>query len=165
MEDARLIFMWSRMRVIDEDNPEMRRRIENLTFWGFLEAIIRVAQRKAMPIDDEVKAAGYTDGGDFLIRLAKDDPSAYRAFVVKNAKQWWEPTRQPTHKKLSILLSLVMNTLAKNLQRWQKDGSMGKAQTEAEVHQEDLCVRQHSQVGRGRIWLWFPPCSLGTAEP
>lgn len=136
MEDARLIFMWSRMRVIDEDNPEMRRRIENLTFWGFLEAIIRVAQRKAMPTDDEVKAAGYRDGGDFLIRLAKDDPSAYRAFVVKNAKQWWEPTRQPTHKKLSILLSLVMNTLAKNLQRWEKDGSMGKAQKEAEVHRK-----------------------------
>ena len=41
MEDARLIFMWSRMRVIDEDNPEMRRRIESLTFWGFLGRLFR----------------------------------------------------------------------------------------------------------------------------
>ena len=43
MDSARLIFMWSRMRVIDEDDPQHRQRIENLTFWGFLEAIVRAA--------------------------------------------------------------------------------------------------------------------------
>jgi hypothetical protein len=131
MEGARLIFMWSRMRVIDEDDPQARQRIENLTFWGFLEAIIRVSQRKALPTDDEVAASGYADGGAFLLGLQRDNPSAYFDFLRKNAKQWWEPTRQPIHKKLSILLSLVMHTISKNFKRWKEDGSMERAEKSA----------------------------------
>ena len=80
--------MWSRMRVIDEDNPLDRQRIENLTFFGFLEAIIRVTQQKAMPTDEEVTESGYADGGDFLIRLQIDDPSAYAEFMKRGKRRW-----------------------------------------------------------------------------
>ena len=107
VEDARLIFMWSRMRVIDEDDPKNRERIENLTFWGFLEAIIRVAQSKALPTDEEVEASGYADGGEFLIKMKRDNPSEYRDFLRANDRQWWEQTRQPIASKLSKLLKLV----------------------------------------------------------
>ena len=57
-------------------------------------------------------------------------------------------TDSPADSKLSILLSLVMNTLAKSLQRWEKDGSMGKAQKEAEVHRrksEDALANVEAQ--------------------
>ena len=126
LDDARLIFQWSRMRVIDEDDPAARQRIENLTFWGFLEGVVRVSQSKAMPTDEEVEKSGYADGGTFLIRLKAEDPTAYREFIKKNDRAWWETTRQPIHKKISILLNLVMHTLAANLQRWQEDGTEAK---------------------------------------
>ena len=131
MDTARLIFMWSRMRVIDEDDLKNRARIENLTFWGFLEAIIRVAHSKALPTDDEVAESGYADGGDFLIGLRRDDPTAFRAFVRRNRRQWWEPTRQPIDKKLSIILQLIVRTLAERITRWERDGSVAKARREA----------------------------------
>jgi hypothetical protein len=132
MQDARLIFQWSRMRVVDEDDATKRQRIENLTFWGFLEAMVRVAQSKALPTDEEVSERGYKDGGDFLIRMRKDHPSEYRAFVVKNNRQWYEQTRQPIAKKLSILLLLIMRTLSANLRKWEASGQMDVARKKAE---------------------------------
>lgn len=109
----------------------MRERIENLTFWDFLEAIVRVAQQKAMPTDEEVEEYGYADGGEFLLRLKDDDPGAYRDFIELNERQWWERTRQPIDKKISIMLTLVMRTLAANLKRWEKDGTAAEARKKA----------------------------------
>ena len=96
-----------------------------------MEAVIRVAQSKALPTEEEVERSGYVDGGDFLIGLRRDNPSVFRAFVRENDRQWWESTRQPVSKKLEILLQLIMRTLATNLARWEADGSMGKARKEA----------------------------------
>ena len=64
-------------QVIDEDNQKDRERIENLTFWGFLEAIIRVAKCKAIPTKEEVAQSGANDGADFLLTMRRDQPNEY----------------------------------------------------------------------------------------
>ena len=135
IDDAKLIFMWSRMRVIDEDSKN-RERIENLTFWGFLEAMIRVAQSKALPTDEEVAASPYSDGGDFIIGLRRDAPADFQAFIRANDRQWWEQTRQPIAAKLQILLQVIMRTLATSLARWEADGSASKVRKELAAKSE-----------------------------
>lgn len=148
IEEARIIFMWSRMRVVDEDDPVNRQRIENLTFWGFLEAIVRVAQTKAMPTDDEVAATSYKDGGDFLLGLERDDHFAYRGFVEANDRGWWMPLRQPIHKKLTILLSLMIHVLAASLKRWHQDGSLKQASSQMVKSRELAKKSQQKAVNR-----------------
>ena len=78
VHDARLIFMWSRMRVIDEDDRTARERIENLTFWGFLEAMVRVAQSKALPTNEQVHANQRTSA---LTRRRKSSKEGRQAFI------------------------------------------------------------------------------------
>jgi len=135
------------MRVIDEDDLKNRQRIENLTFWGFLEAVVRVAQSKAIPTDEEVRASGYADGGEFLLRLRQDDPSAYRSFVERNDRKWYEETRQSIPKKLAVLLTLMMRTLAGNLERWQRDGSAAAVMRDAEAQDKAFKARGGEQYG------------------
>jgi hypothetical protein len=123
VDDARLIFMWSRMRVVDENMRESngrggRERIEHLTWWGFLEAMVRVAQCKALPTDAEVEAAGCSDGGEFLLELRKD-PQAHREFIASHNKEWWQPLRQPIADALKQLLMLVMHSVSETLRRWE----------------------------------------------
>ena len=89
------------------------------------------APTEALPTEEEVTASEYGDGGAFLLGLQRDNPAAYNEFIASNAKQWWEPTRQPIHKKLSILLSLMMHTVARTFQRWKADGTMEKAEMAA----------------------------------
>ena len=139
IDDARLLFVWSRMREIDEDDLERRQQVENLPFWGFLEAIVRVAQSKALPTDEEVAAEGVEDGGDFLLSLQRSDPSRHKAYVRKHKREWWQLTRQPVAKKLAVLLSLIMRTLVHNLDRWERDGTFA-LERERAFEQRQACA-------------------------
>ena len=160
------------MRVIDEDDPKHRQRIEHLTFWGCLEAIIRVAQRKAMPTDGDIEAMRkrghrYKDAGDYLVRLREEEPAAYVDFLSANKRSWHETTRQPIHSKLSILLCLTMRTLERNLQRWENDGSAEWAWLAA--REEGAAIRT-MLVSRGGSELLPPqrvlePHRRGSLEP
>ena len=122
VQDARLIFMWSRMRVIDEDVLTSRERIENLTFWGFLEAMVRVAQSKALPTDEQVEASGCADGGEFLIKL-QQRPTEYSEFVRNFDREWWQPIHQPIAHALKHMLMLVMRTVGDTLKRWEQNAA------------------------------------------
>ena len=121
INDARLIFMWSRMRVIDEDCATARERIENLTFFGFLEAMVRVAQSKALPTDEQVAASGCADGGELLLKLRAEDPTGYREFVAAHDGEWWQPLRQPIANAIKHMLMLVMRTVSATLMRWERE--------------------------------------------
>jgi len=136
VEEARLVFVWSRMWVVDEDNPRHRERVENLRFWDFLEAIIRVAQSKAIPTDDEWQRAGYCDGGEYLLQREADDPIGFAQFVAASNRKWWEATRQPIHKNLVITLQLMMRCLKGNIERWYKDGSIAKAEKQGQKNRQ-----------------------------
>lgn len=151
VEEARLVFMWSRMRVIDEDNPKHRERIENLRFWDFLEAIIRVAQSKAIPTDDEWEQAGYSDGGQFLLQMERDDPTDFQKFVTANNRKWWEDTRQPLVNNLVTTLLLMMHCLKDNIERWHRDGSIATAVKQGQKH------RQQSRASPKKVSLPSPP--------
>ena len=58
MRDATVVFVLSRMRVIDEKGKDAELKLQNLGVHDFYEAILRVACLKALPTDDEIAEVG-----------------------------------------------------------------------------------------------------------
>ena len=113
--------------VVEEDDRTARERIENLTFWGFLEAMVRVAQSKALPTNEQVEASECADGGEYLIRLKAEDPEGYREFCKAHDGEWWQPMRQPIADALQHMLMLVMRTVSDTLVRWEEQAKRRRA--------------------------------------
>ena len=82
---ARLVFLWSRMRVVNEASGGARLRVTHLLFEDFLEAIVRVALAKALPTDAEVRAEGCSDVGEFMLR---EHPDRCMRFVHEHSAVW-----------------------------------------------------------------------------
>ena len=117
IDDARLIFLWSRMRVIDENALKSREKVENLSFWDFLEAIVRAALCKALPTDDQLEASGQADAFEFLMHLRETSREKYENFVKREDGEWWDTVRQPTENAVGHLLNLMVRTLNHRLGR------------------------------------------------
>lgn len=92
--EATLCFMWSKMRVADESDAKERRKLANMRFEDFMEAIVRMATMKCVPTDEEVEQAGFDDGGQLLLAL-RSNPSEDKAFRSVRPAVWNMPLRQP----------------------------------------------------------------------
>jgi len=94
MREATLCFMWSKMRIANESEAKERRKLHNMRFEDFLEAIVRLATMKCVPTDDEVEQGGFDDGGQMLLTL-RSNPAEDYAFRSKRPAVWNMPLRQP----------------------------------------------------------------------
>ena len=108
--DGTLIFVFSRLRVVDEESERGKRKLSTLSFEDFLEALVRVATMKALPTRAELALLGARDAGTFLIEL-RSNPTTYAAFVKARVRGWDDPLRQPIHRCLEHLLSLIIRTI------------------------------------------------------
>ena len=104
--EVSLSFVWSRMRVVDEQKNSAR--LSQLSFDEFLEALIHVVAFKAIPLDDEVYESGCEDAGELmLLRLSL--PPAERAMLVEaGMRDWDDPLPQPMCTLLEGLLSYMV---------------------------------------------------------
>ena len=55
--EGTLCFVFSRLRVVDEESERGKRRMHYLSFEDFLEAVVRLATVKALPTTAELAAA------------------------------------------------------------------------------------------------------------
>ena len=114
VRDATVIFVLSRMRVINEQGKNAVLKIENLSLEDFYEALIRIAMIKALPTDDEIAEAGCLDAGDFIWRLrdSKEEDDWLRDYYDIHGCDMAKPAlRQPPHRSLHHLLILMMRTI------------------------------------------------------
>ena len=113
VRDATVIFVLSRMRVIDEKGKDADLKLLNLTTDDFYEALLRVSCLKALPTDEEIEEAGCTDAGDFMLRLADieklDDWCL--AYYRKHGCEMGKPPPQPIHRCVAHLISLMVRTI------------------------------------------------------
>ena len=79
-----LAFVFSRLRCVDELAERGKRRMHNLSFEDFLEALVRFAYRKALPTGAEMQERGSAHAGEFLADLA-DEPEAEAATAAAAA--------------------------------------------------------------------------------
>ena len=117
VDDAKLVFLWSRLRVIDEDSVKSREKVENLAFWDFLEAIVRCAHCKALPTDEQLEERECADAFEFLNDLKENDYDNYEEFISRSDGEWWNVPRQPIEKAVGHLLMLMVRTLNHKLGR------------------------------------------------
>ena len=108
--EATLCFLWSRIRVPKESDEKDRRRMCNLRFEDFLEAITRLATCKCLPTDDEVADCGFEDGGQMLLALRKL-PNEELAFKAARPQEWDSELRQPIWRCLHHLIALCVHTV------------------------------------------------------
>ena len=78
--DAMLCFANARMDVIDGQSSKGAVKETNLTFEGFLEAVVRLSVLKALPTDEEIFVAGFSDAGAFLKHLRENEQPCFPAY-------------------------------------------------------------------------------------
>ncbi len=106
IRDATTCFVNARMRVIDEYAKGSMIKVKNLSFEDFLEALVRVATMKALPTEEEVADAGCDDAGGFFLKLKA--AFKYDSFVRQNPQEWDQPLRQPIHKCVDALITIII---------------------------------------------------------
>jgi hypothetical protein len=113
LRDATMIFMLSRMRVVNEQGKKSSVKLENLSYEDFFEALVRTALMKALPTDDEIGEAGCIDAGDFMLRLrdAQSEDEWLKEYYDVHGCDMTNAPRQPAHRCLNHLLLLIMRTI------------------------------------------------------
>ena len=68
----------------------------------------------ALPTDEEVRAAGAADAGEFLISLEAAGSAAFRQFVEMHRQDWKHEPKQSIWRCVSHLLSYIVRTVEAN---------------------------------------------------
>lgn len=110
--EVNLTFVWSRMRVVDENNLDSKVKLIQLSFEDFLEAIVRCAVLKAMPDDEQIYDYDCEDAGEFIIRIRSEDPQEYQRFIEGMQPVFGEPPAQPIMKLVEHLCHYLCRTIA-----------------------------------------------------
>ena len=111
--DVTLAFAMSRMRVSDEQVEKSRILLTHLAFEDFLEAICRLATRKAFPTVQEIEAAGddgITNAGQYLLRLRGLSPEEHDTMIRSRQQVWGSEPLQPFELCIEHMCSLLMVT-------------------------------------------------------
>eukprot|EP00899_Mesostigma_viride_P012886 jgi/Mesvir1/21599/Mv04029-RA.1 len=103
--DAKMVFMWSRMQVVDD--LQDRRRNESLTFVDFLEALGRIADLRGLPTQEQVKASGFPDIYAFMY----DNTARLEHGRGGNRISASVDGTDPLHMRLQVLLDFVFRAL------------------------------------------------------
>jgi hypothetical protein len=127
LHSAKLIFAWSRIRSFGQGTSaaaidRYERRLRHLSLIDFFEALIRMATMISFPTDEEIEAAGASDGGDFLIAMQRDSPKSFCHFIETHrpkhkhpdAQDWDRHADKPVSRCLQHLLMLLVKTVEFN---------------------------------------------------
>jgi hypothetical protein len=117
--------VWSRMDVVDDGREASHARMHSLTFEDFLEALVRAATMKSLPLDEEIEAAGCSNGGQYLLEL-QQRPALYKVFLESHRQRWDQEPLQPTWRALDHLLALVVRVIEGSTSKGKMDGKVSK---------------------------------------
>ena len=111
--DVTLAFTMSRMRASDEQLDKSRILLTHLSFEDFLEAVCRLAARKAFPTAQEIQDVGddrITNAGQYLIRLRELAPDEHDSLIRARQQAWGLEPLQPFSLCIDHMCSLLMAT-------------------------------------------------------
>ena len=128
---AKMVFKWSMIRARPDHTAASERKMRQLTFIDFVEALVRVACLMALPIDAELDAAEAHDAGEYLHALEQAD--ALHEFIVSHKVGWQGQPRQPSGRCVAHLISLLIRTAVPNRKISDKILDKDRQLTEADV--------------------------------
>ena len=76
----------------DELKVGTRKKVENLSFEDFLEALVRVATMKEFPTEEEIAVEGVGDAGSFVVKLKHQ--KRFDDFLATHSREWMDPLHQ-----------------------------------------------------------------------
>lgn len=125
---AKQIFKWSMIRARPDHTIESERKMRQLAFEDWLEALVRLACTMALPTDAELDAAGAQDAGEFLHGL-QDDGNGLDRFVREHRADWRGQPRQHVSRCVAHLIALLLRSVKQDVAKsivdemGSKDGS------------------------------------------
>jgi len=123
--DTSLCFSAARMCVANPYSLRGYHTSMGLPFEGWLEALVRIACCKALPTDEEIAEAGYTDAGAYFEWLAVADEERYTALLEQRATAWGDEPPQPVERQLDHLMSIILRRIeAETTMSKDSDGSL-----------------------------------------
>ena len=114
--EASLCFVWSRMRTVDDGTKRARRKLVQLWWWDFLEAMVRVSMMMSLPTDEELLEGDFLDAGHYVCQLKYDYPLKYAAFLKSHPSRGFERPTKPGAKAVGQLMSIICRTMALKVQ-------------------------------------------------
>ena len=107
-----VIFSHSRMATIDETSRKSQLgTLMQLSFEGFLEAIVRVAFIKALPTDKEMRRHGFEYPGEFFGALLEVGPAAYQAWLDAAHRKQRKVQGDPIWRRVDMLVLLIVGIM------------------------------------------------------
>ena len=113
--EAKLLFIWSRIRTAKDNSKSSLTRMRNLYFEDFMEAIIRLSMLVALPTNEDLGELEMSDAGEYLLSLAHDSPSLYRSFLRDRKGSFLGPPRQHIWLCTDHLLKYLKRLLGVNV--------------------------------------------------
>ena len=137
--DAGNVYVWSRMWAFDDGSVAARRKVTNLWFEDFLEAVVRVATMKSLPDMQEVIYAGFSDCGEYLMELKATGEkielrdcvvsAAYDKFCQEHPASWDKKPSMDTEDLVEHMCMFIKRTIETKLGK----PTSGKELTKREI--------------------------------
>lgn len=108
---AKIIFKWSMIRATPDHSSKSERKMRNLTFLDFCEAIVRLACIVALPTDAELEEAKAEDAGEYLHALMDGGSGEMSSFVAERKTGWQSQPRQHVSRCVHHLVSILTRTI------------------------------------------------------
>ena len=106
--EVSLAFICSRMCIANPFSARGHYTTTGLPFEGFLEALVRTACLKALPTDEEITAAGFTDAAAYMRWYCVEDEDGYMEMLATRGVQWGDDPPQPTDRCVEHVMSIII---------------------------------------------------------
>eukprot|EP00966_Prymnesium_polylepis_P175302 4056920-Prymnesium_polylepis.1 len=106
--------MWSRVRALDGYSEVAERKLRNLAFHDFVEAIVRLSLMVPLPTDKEIKEVTARDAGEYIITLQEACSKTFGDFVLKNKRTFDQEPKQKVQRCVEHLLNLIARIIEQN---------------------------------------------------
>ena len=132
-----LAFALSSMLVIDE-SAKKSLQLERLSFEGFLEAFVRIADIKLLPTEVEISDAGHRYPGEFLVSILDSGVERYRSWGVRARSMHKTGASDPICRRIRHLILLIAYTMQAGVE----SSAGGKTSASRRSPDETLSIRE-----------------------
>ena len=119
---ARLIFMWSRVRAVEDYSDESEIRLRHMFFEDFMEGLLRVSTMIALPTDAELVETNAKDAGEYILILQESAPQEFKTFVQTRRQDWDKPSKQQPARCLDHLMNYIIRIIERSVGSKRKVG-------------------------------------------
>jgi len=107
-----MIFLWARVRVLNDASDRAMLRNRSMNFKDFMEGLVRLSTAIALPFTADLEESGCANAGEFLTALAA--AGQYEALLQERKQDWQLPPRQKIWQTLEHLIAFLIYIVQNN---------------------------------------------------